>query len=85
MDPMERYEKYRAMAEYWLGGRFAPVGDGFDGLRQAMAYTLTAGGKRVRPVLCLEFARLCGADPEDALPGARRRYRRRINFAAAIF
>ncbi len=70
MDPMERYEKYRAMAEYWLGGRFAPVGDGFDGLRQAMAYTLTAGGKRVRPVLCLEFARLCGADPEDALPVA---------------
>ncbi len=67
MDPLERYENYRAMVEYWLEERFEPVGDGIDGLRRAMAYTLEAGGKRVRPVLCLEFARICGADPEDAL------------------
>ena len=29
---------------------------------QAMEYSLTAGGKRLRPVLCLEFYRMCGGD-----------------------
>ncbi len=70
MDAMERYENYRAMVEYWLAGRFVPSEDGADGLRQAMTYTLIPGGKRVRPVLCLEFARICGAEPEDAVPVA---------------
>ena len=66
----DRYENYRAMVEYWLAGRFSAAGDGADGLREAMGYSLLAGGKRVRPVLCLEFARVCGLDPEDALPAA---------------
>ncbi len=70
MNAMERYENYRAMVETWLAGRFVPAGDGSDGLREAMVYTLKAGGKRVRPVLCLEFARVCGLEPEDALPVA---------------
>ena len=68
MDPLERYEQYKAMVDYWLAGRFVPTGDGADGLREAMVYTLKAGGKRVRPVLCLEFARICGLEPEDAVP-----------------
>lgn len=29
----------------------------------AMAYSVEAGGKRVRPILTLEFCRLCGGDP----------------------
>ncbi len=66
----DRYEYYRAMVEYWLTGRFSAAHDGADGLREAMRYSLLAGGKRVRPVLCLEFARVCGLDPEDALPAA---------------
>lgn len=36
----------------------------------AMAYTLQGGGKRVRPVLTLEFARLAGVSREKALPFA---------------
>jgi len=36
----------------------------------AMAYTLQGGGKRVRPVLVLEFARLAGVAREKALPFA---------------
>ncbi len=67
---LERYERYQSMVESWLAGRFVPVGDGADGLREAMRYTLEAGGKRVRPILCLEFARICGLEPEDALPVA---------------
>ena len=35
-----------------------------------MDYSLTAGGKRIRPVLTLEFARLNGLEPEKALPVA---------------
>ncbi len=37
---------------------------------EAMRYSLLAGGKRVRPVLCLASARSCGADPADYLPAA---------------
>lgn len=36
-------------------------------LFRAMRYSLLAGGKRLRPVLLLEFCRLCGGDPEAAL------------------
>lgn len=36
----------------------------------AMEYSLLAGGKRLRPIFCLEFCRLCGADWRKALPFA---------------
>ena len=39
-------------------------------LRQAMHYSLTAGGKRVRPVLCLAGAEAVGAPADAALPTA---------------
>ena len=65
-----RYAQYRTMTDAWLADRLAPAGDGADGLRAVMAYSLLAGGKRVRPALCLEFARICGLEPERALPVA---------------
>ncbi len=37
---------------------------------QAMAYACADGGKRIRPVLTMEFCRLCGGDPTAALPFA---------------
>ena len=37
-------------------------------LRQAMTYSLMAGGKRIRPVLTLAFCRLFGGTEEAALP-----------------
>lgn len=40
------------------------------GLIRSMRYSLLAGGKRIRPVLVLEFCRLCGGDPQAALPFA---------------
>ena len=39
-------------------------------LDEAMDYSLLAGGKRIRPVLVLETCRLCGGDPEAAMPFA---------------
>lgn len=37
---------------------------------EAMAYACADGGKRIRPVLTLEFCRLCGGAPEAAMPAA---------------
>lgn len=39
-------------------------------LSAAMKYSLLAGGKRVRPILCLAGAELAGAEPESVLPTA---------------
>ena len=49
---------------YRGGGRCDAV------LDEAERYSLMAGGKRVRPALTLEFCRLFGGRPEDALPFA---------------
>lgn len=37
---------------------------------EAMRYSLNAGGKRIRPLLVLEFARVFGVAPEKAMPFA---------------
>ena len=67
----ERYKSYLAIIEPALKKYFgARRGFEFDGLLDAMDYSLTAGGKRIRPVLVLEFARLNGLEPEKALPAA---------------
>lgn len=39
-------------------------------IEEAMKYSLEAGGKRVRPVLTLEFCRILGGDVTEALPFA---------------
>lgn len=41
--------------------------NGQDEVVEAMRYSISNGGKRLRPVLCLEFAKACGADRYDAL------------------
>jgi geranylgeranyl diphosphate synthase, type II len=40
------------------------------GLQEAMRYSLLAGGKRIRPVLCLATGRALGAEPGELLPTA---------------
>ncbi len=35
-----------------------------------MLYSLQAGGKRIRPVLCLVCASLCGMNEDNVLPFA---------------
>src|SRR5437868_12378574 len=37
-------------------------------IHQAMRYSLFAGGKRLRPILCLAAAEVCGGKIVDALP-----------------
>lgn len=50
---------------------FLPEDEGASGvMRQVMNYSLSVGGKRVRPALTLAFCELCGGDAEKALPFA---------------
>jgi geranylgeranyl diphosphate synthase type II len=55
--------------EYLERMRFAAA-PATQGLEEAMRYSLLAGGKRVRPVLCLASARSAGMEPVDVLPTA---------------
>ena len=41
-----------------------------DRLTEAMRYSLLAGGKRLRPILPLEFCRACGGEADSALDAA---------------
>lgn len=41
--------------------------DGQKSVVKAMKYSLTNGGKRLRPILVLEFCKMCGGDTEKAM------------------
>ncbi len=41
-----------------------------SGLAESMRYSLLAGGKRIRPMLALEFCRISGGDIKEAMPVA---------------
>lgn len=63
-------EEYKKLIDEKLSAYFSPKGMSFDGLLEAMDYSLTAGGKRIRPMLVLEFCRVSGGDVDKALPVA---------------
>jgi len=49
--------------------RFLPAANAKPAtIHRAMRYSLFAGGKRIRPALCLAAAAACGGDEADALP-----------------
>ena len=64
---------YQQAVEGRLAASFTDEAQPQRQLFEAMRYSLLAGGKRIRPVLVLEFCRLCGGTWEHAL-----------DFAAAI-
>lgn len=68
--PNEKMQTYRQMTEDYLQDCFSDETAPQKTLLSAMRYSLLAGGKRIRPVLTLEFCRLCGGDPKQALPFA---------------
>ena len=51
-----------------LDGSLAPERP--ESLRDAMRYSLLAGGKRLRPILCLAACELAGGDAAQAMPTA---------------
>ena len=63
-------KEYKNLVDSKLSEFFNPSGLSYDGLLESMHYSLTAGGKRIRPTLVLEFCRISGGDIEKALPVA---------------
>jgi len=63
----EWYRNYVAQIEVYLEGLFQ-ANVAWGSLYEAMRYSLLGGGKRLRPVLTLEFCRVSGGDPQTALP-----------------
>lgn len=61
---------YAAMVEEALKAAMPSIDTLQHTVSEAMAYACEAGGKRLRPVLVLAFAELCGGEAADALPFA---------------
>ncbi|MFM7315252.1 MAG: polyprenyl synthetase family protein, partial [Cyanobium sp.] len=57
-----------ASVEAALDGSLGPERP--ESLREAMRYSLLAGGKRLRPILCLAACELAGGDSDLAMPTA---------------
>lgn len=62
----ERLQQHLELVESHLA-EFLPTG---DGIGEIMRYACEGGGKRIRPVLLLEWCRVCGGNVENALPFA---------------
>ena len=66
----ERLQYYQTMLEAKLNSYLPEKGPQQADVAAAMRYSLLEGGKRIRPILLLEFCRVCGGDPEKVLPFA---------------
>ena len=65
----EQTRIYREKIEAYLASVYAPfASEPQKPIFEAANYSLLAGGKRLRPILALEFCRMCGEKPEKALP-----------------
>ena len=67
---MKPYEAYLNLVEEALVPQLDALGDIPAKLREAMCYSLSAGGKRLRPVLLLAVCDLMAGDLNAALPYA---------------
>ena len=63
-------DEYVSIINKYLETSIGDCNFGEDIVHKAMRYSLGIGGKRIRPVLVLEFCRLCGGDINKALPFA---------------
>lgn len=69
MEFKQQYAAYQQAIEEYLNGIFT-TDKPYGRLQETMRYSILGGGKRIRPVLTLEFARLGGIDWHLALPYA---------------
>ena len=67
---MDYIDARRADVERALAGILPPVPECPQVVHDAMAYSLLAGGKRLRPILCLASAEAVGGDRALAMPAA---------------
>ena len=69
MDFEKQLSEYQNLINSYIEDKFAKF-DGNKKLLSAMKYSLSAGGKRIRPVLLLAFCDAFGVDMAKALPFA---------------
>lgn len=69
----EKYNSYLELINNKLSDFVPASDDGQDIISEAMLYSLKIGGKRIRPILTLEFCNLICGD-----------YKRALNFACAV-
>jgi len=62
------FEEDRREVDAALGQLLPPEDAPPSSIHRAMRYSVFAGGKRMRPILCLESARIFEPDPKAAIP-----------------
>lgn len=67
MDTAGKIDSYRVLFEDYLNS-YIKNADNSDGLSIACTYSLSAGGKRLRPAIVMLAAEACGGNPVDTLP-----------------
>ena len=67
---MHSFDEYKELINTSLTSFLPKISTEADTLRESMEYSLTVGGKRIRPVLLLAACEFAGGDIEEALPYA---------------
>jgi geranylgeranyl diphosphate synthase type II len=67
LDTAGKIDSYRVLFEDYLNS-YIKNADNSDGLSIACTYSLSAGGKRLRPAIVMLAAEACGGNPVDTLP-----------------
>lgn len=67
LDVKKKLEEYNSKINDVLIEHLPSANDGQIDVVRAMKYSLSNGGKRLRPVLTLEFCKMCGGDVESAM------------------
>jgi geranylgeranyl diphosphate synthase, type II len=67
LDTAGKIAHYKALFEDYLNSHINRLNNS-SGLDTACAYSLSAGGKRLRPTIAMLACEACGGNPTDALP-----------------
>ena len=67
MDLNALLKDYKQMVENRIEELFPEADCSYNEVIKAARYSLLNGGKRIRPVIMMEFCKLCGGKPGDAL------------------
>ena len=67
MDLNALLKDYKQMVENRIEELFPEADCSYNEVIKAARYSLLNGGKRIRPVIMMEFCKLCGGTPKDAL------------------
>src|SRR3712207_6917121 len=80
-----RWEQHRRTFEEYLRELRFTDESRLRGLEGAMRYSMLAGGKRVRPTLCMEVAWVFGAEPAHVDRKSTRLNSSHANISYAVF